>query len=257
MRDDDTAKALPIKLDAVSNGEFIPIPQSSVLRRVVDNARQRITYHAARKGMERREFLKTSCASATVLLGINQLVGCAGGRYALNSDSELDNAAADDVLAGSEFIFDVQTHHVSTDRPWYKQNVVMNFLADTPQADCKREHWSDCYSRDLFIKEIFLDSDTQLGVLSALAGGGEGNPLHAEEAAQTREAMARMEGSPRLRIHGIVLPNMGVFEETKEHMQRIKEELGVAAWKLYPIWGAEGTGYHLDSDIGRAHGRSL
>src|SRR5690606_17493551 len=231
---------LPIKLDPVSNGEFAPIPQSAGLKGVVHSARQRITHHASRRGIERREFLWTSCASATVLLGINSLVGCAGGRYALNSETELDNAAADEVLAGNEFIFDVQTHHVSTDRPWYKKNVVMSFLADTPQADCKSDHWSDCYSRDLFIKEIFLDSDTQLGVLSALAGGGDANPLHTEEAAQTREAMARMEGSPRLRIHGVVLPNLGPFEQTQEHMQRVKEELGVAAWKLYPIWGPQG-----------------
>jgi uncharacterized protein len=244
--------ALPIKLDAVSNGEFVPEPLDPAVARVQQVACARIDINAKRRGVGRREFLRSTCAAATVLLTMNELLGCDQGRYAVHPTAGVDEAAADATLAGEEFIFDVQTHHVSTTRPWYEKNAVMQFLASTPQGKCGEDHWSECYSRDLFIKEVFLDSDTDLGVLSALAGGEDANPLHEEEMAQTREAVARLQGSPRLRIHGIVLPNLGSMAQTRERMHKVLEDWSIAAWKLYTLWGPDGTGYFLDDEIGMA-----
>lgn len=258
---------LPVKIESVSNGEYIPRPLSAALAWVKRTALARIERNARRTGMSRRSFVQSSCGAATVLLVLDKLAGC-GGRYRVPREAEYEPAAADEALAGDEFIFDVQTHHVAVDRPWYlaESATLDDFLQTTPQAACGHSPWVKCFSRDHFIKEIFLDSDTHMAVLSALYGEHLANPLHIEEAAETRERLAMMEGAPRLRVHGIVLPQLGSLEdsikgalkgspqnsiagsleESFERMQDLAETWSISAWKLYPPWGPKGKGYWLD-----------
>lgn len=246
----DPEERLPLKLEPVSNGEFVPQPLPRTVQVAQRLAFERADAFARKRGISRREFLQTSAGMATALLALNELTACAGNRYALPAGSELDEAAARSALSGKELIFDVQTHHVATDRPWYHGNQAMNFLARTPQGRCGAEHFSDCYSRERFLQLVFLDSDTDLGVLSALPGDGRANPLHAREMAETREMADRLRGSPRLRIHGIVLPNTASSERVREDMMELREQWNAAAFKLYPLWGPNGEGYALDQEVG-------
>lgn len=242
----DEPVRLPIKLGRCSNGEYVPPPMPAALRHAAQSALDAALDAARRVGLDRRRFLASSCGAATTLLALNQL-GC-GGRYAVPDAARHEPAAADEAVGGDEFIFDVQTHHVSADRPWYRTdrpNIGL-FLSGTPAADCGADHWSHCFDRDAFIKEVFLDSDTDLGVLSALWGAPEINAIHVEEAALTRRRLDRMEGSPRLRIHGITLPQLYGPERSREHMQALAEQWDIAAWKLYPVWGPDGRGYKVD-----------
>lgn len=240
---------LPVRFDPVSNGEFLPLPMSATMRRAKALALDALAENARRRGMARREFLKTAAAAATCLGAINVATGCAtrsdAGRFALAKDAGVDDAAAKSTLAGNEFIFDVQTHHVDPDRPW--KNPVFDFLKRTPQATCGEENWKDCYSQEAFIKEIFLDSDTDMAVLSALAGTDTSIPIEVEEMAATRDAVDKL-GRERLMIHGIVLPNRGPVKESLERMQDMKETWKVDAWKLYTIWGPDGRGFWLDDE---------
>ncbi len=48
---------LPIKVDATSNGEFLPTPPSPMLSQAKRLAASKITEHAKRTGMSRRNFL--------------------------------------------------------------------------------------------------------------------------------------------------------------------------------------------------------
>lgn len=243
----DQPLRLPIKVDRCSNGEYVPPPLSAAVERARDTAVAAAVAAAQRVGVDRRRFLASSCGAAAGLLALNQ-VGCGGGRYRVPEEARHEPAAADEALGGDEFIFDVQTHHVSADRPWYatdEPNLGM-FLETTPAVQCGADHWSKCFDRDAFIKEVFLDSDTDLGVLSALWGSPDINAINAEEAALTRRRMAQMEGAPRLRIHGIALPQAYGTAQAREHMQALVEEWQVAAWKLYPVWGPNGTGYRMD-----------
>ncbi|MFN7142344.1 MAG: amidohydrolase family protein, partial [Myxococcota bacterium] len=234
----------------MSNGEYVPVPLSPALARVRREAVARIDATADCLGVDRRDFLRTGCASATVLLGLNAL-GCGGGRYRLPPEATHDAAAAAEVLEGDELIFDVQTHLVSGERPWWRAEgpSLADFLKRQPSAQCGEPEWVRCFTEDPFLKEVFFDSDTHMGVLSALWGDLAANPLLTEEAARTRERMAKMEGAPRLRIHGIVEPNARAPELTDEAMPALAETWDVAAWKLYPVWGPDGKGYRLTDDI--------
>jgi predicted TIM-barrel fold metal-dependent hydrolase len=59
-----------------------------------------------------------------------------------------------------------------------------------------------------------------------------------------------MQGAPRLRIHGTVLPILYTTAQIREQMQELAEKWRIAAWKLYPVWGPKGTGYRLDREPG-------
>jgi hypothetical protein len=242
---------LPVDLAPVSNGEFYPLAASPRLRAAERLANRDAGEHARRAGMSRRELLSGVCGTATVLLALNQTACATGGRYAVDRDAAIDPARAAAALDGDEFIFDVQTHHVEPSRDWATRNHAFDFLARTEQGRCGAGRWLDCYSRDRFLRAVFLESDTDVAVLSALAEVPRNNPLTIEEAVRTREQIDRS-GPGRLHLHGIVLPNGGPLSEQIDGMQALAERNRVAAWKLYPVWGPEGRGYWLDGPLGTA-----
>jgi uncharacterized protein len=246
----DPEPRLPIKLDSTTNGEYWPRPLDPRLARALSDARDAALEHARRLGMSRREYLSSTCAAATTLLAVNQ-VGCNGGRYNVPREAPTDRAAADQALAGEEIIIDVQTHHISSDRAIARDDApdILDWLARLPRDHCPgARSLQACYAEDVFVKEVFLDSDTGVAVLSAL--WGDPTPTSIEEAARTRERIATL-GRPRLRIHGVVQPNDGPFEAVRERMAALASEWKIDAWKLYPVWGPKGTGYRLDDELGR------
>jgi hypothetical protein len=210
--------ALPVKIDSTTNGEFWPRPLDPLLAYRLAKAKARASKNARRLGLSRRDYLSSTCGAAPEFAALNQL-GCRGGRYALTADSALDKAVADRALKGREFIFDVPTHAVSAARPWWDipRPSLADFLKNTPRASCGASHFAKCFTDDVLIKEVFLNSDTSLAVLSAL--WGYPSPIEVDEAARTREQVAKLEGKRRLRIHGGLQPNEAPFGEIVERMQ--------------------------------------
>ena len=62
---------LPIKIDATSNGEFVPVPLSPVNRAGNRLAHEVVSVNAKRLGMSRRDFLVSACGAASTLLAFN------------------------------------------------------------------------------------------------------------------------------------------------------------------------------------------
>ena len=98
------------------------------------------------------------------------------------------------------------------------------------------------------LREVFLESDTQIAVVSAL--WGDPHPMLASEAARTRDKVQALGKGTRLLTHGIVQPNEGPWEKISEHMQGLVETWKIDAWKLYTVWGPNGEGYLLDGELG-------
>jgi predicted TIM-barrel fold metal-dependent hydrolase len=109
---------------------------------------------------------------------------------------------------------------------------------------CEGEGYA-CYSAEQLIKEVFLDSDTSAAVVSALWGARGSNPTPIEYAAEVRAIVERMGGRERALIHGGVLPNEPGALDFMEVQAR---EYGVSAWKTYPQWGPDGSGYFMDDE---------
>lgn len=101
----------------------------------------------------------------------------------------------------------------------------------------------DCFSARHFVKEVFLDSDTDLAVLTFVPSLPKDTPFSVEEVARTRQIVESLQGTKRLLIHGRVHPNEpGDIERMPELAERWK----ISAWKTYTGFGRGGKGYWLD-----------
>ena len=119
---------LPIKLEPCSNGEFMPLPASPLVRRTIETANRVVDDRSKRLGVSRREFLQSSLGVTTmmaVLAACASDEGQTGGTFLpessdasvapptsadQESDLTMEEEAADDALAAGqdEFVFDVQ-----------------------------------------------------------------------------------------------------------------------------------------------------
>ncbi|MEM7225319.1 MAG: amidohydrolase family protein [Pseudomonadota bacterium] len=219
---------LPIKLDSTSNGEFVPVPLDRVNRQANDLAQERAGAHARRRGLGRRAFMVSACGAASTLLAFNEAnaaAGRRGGFFQLDQTAALDPDAAADSLGGREFVFDVQGHFVGAN------GIGRVGLGGSEQ----------------FIKDIFLDSDTDMMVLSFIPSRREKELLTIQEADETRRIIEQMAGTKRLLLHGRANPNQ---PGDLEGMEELAEDWGVVAWKCYTQWGPDGRGFFLNDDTG-------
>jgi hypothetical protein len=218
------------------------------------------TANARRSGLGRREFLVSACGVASTLLAMNAAYatqGRRGGFYDLPKEAALDQHAARSAVDGGEFIFDVQGHFVNPTGAWLKRLPAgarpLGFATD--HARCEPHRGSGeldylrCVGPDQFVKDVFMDSDTDLMVLSFVPSTRAGEPLTIEEAEATARVVERLEGTHRLLIHGRVNPNQpGDLEAMDELASRHK----ISAWKTYTQWGPDGKGFFLDDAPGIA-----
>ena len=107
---------LPVKLDSTSNGEFEPVALPSVALYARRLAHADIESAAKRIGWTRRRYLASVLGAAATLAAFNRAFAAAGKRggfYAIAPEAPFEKAAAQSSVAGDEFIFDVQLHHVN------------------------------------------------------------------------------------------------------------------------------------------------
>ncbi|MDX1516717.1 MAG: amidohydrolase family protein, partial [Woeseiaceae bacterium] len=242
-RFDPEGRRLPIKLDATSNAEYVPIPLEKRNRHANELAQRAATRNAKRLGLPRRDFLISAAGAATSLLAINQANADAGRRsgfFELDDDAALDVELAQASLGKKEFIFDVQGHYVPP-------NVAAARKKECAKFDYVSRDYMRCLGADDFVKDVFLDADTDMMVLSFVPSRRDAEPITIEEADATRRIVDELEGTQRLLIHGRVNPNQpGDIED----MDRLAEDYSVSAWKTYTQWGPDGNGFYLTDDVG-------
>ena len=102
---------LPLPTQVISNEEFLPPPQTTRQVKVETLALRLAEAASARLNVTRRDFLRRSGGMAAVFLAMNSVFG----KVFDVLDVELvDLAAAAERRGDPFFIFDVQTHYVST-----------------------------------------------------------------------------------------------------------------------------------------------
>lgn len=248
-RNDPAGRRLPIKLDSTSNGEFAPVPLGEAARRARNEARSATAAAARRLGLPRRRYLVSLAGAAAVLAAFDRsfaAAGLRGGRYALPREAPYELAAAQAALGGDEFIFDVQLHHVNPQGAW-RRRASPNAFKGLPNANCGEADHIDCFSADRLLRDVFLDSDTAMGVLSHVPGGVETNPLDFEAAGATRVAASLLDGSERLLLHGRCMPTLaGEIDAMDAQAARWK----LAGFKTYTQFGPPDgdAGFRLDDE---------
>ena len=146
----------------------------------------------------------------------------------------------------------MQGHYVDPTAAWLKTAPASSF-SFAEKGGCAlddgkspRSHLA-CLTSEEFVKDVFLDSDTDMMVLSFVPARRDASPLEIESADAVRQIVDRMEGNHRLLIHGRVNPNQ---PGDVEDMEMLRDRWKVAAWKTYTQWGPEGTGFYLDDEVG-------
>src|SRR3989449_434039 len=224
---DPEAKPLPIKLDSTCIGDFAPVPLWPATLAATRLAHEFASSFSKKVNLPRRRFLVSSCGAASTLLAFNAAnaaAGRAGGFFDLPKDAAQDEqlARAQVGPAKDEFIFDVQGHFI-----------------DTPKGNAK--------SAEVFIKDVFMDSDTDVMGLSFVPSSRDAAPVTIQAAHALRRVVVKFKETHRLLLHGRVNPNQ---PGDLEGMDELKEKWGVSAWKTYTQWGPNGRGFFLSDDVG-------
>lgn len=240
----DNDARLPVKLDSTSNGEFEPIPLTTVERRANEVAHETTSAAARRTGLARRSYLKSACGAAATLFAFDKVfaaAGRAGGRYEIHPEAQFDQQLAQATIGGDEFIFDVQLHHVNPKGAWRRpgspwEQGLRGFEA---ARRCQASDPLTCLSGEALLKDVFLDSDTSIAVLSHVPATFENAPLTHEEALATKRIIDALDGTERLFLHAPVNP---AEARALERMQAYAGSVKLAGFKTYTQFDPDPNG---------------
>jgi uncharacterized protein len=234
----------PIPTQNVSNEEFIPWPRTRE-QSLVEEALAVLSADASkRRGMNRREFLKTSGGMAAALVAMNSVFGTL---FDVLHTELFEPAAFAERQGDPLFIFDVQTHYVSAgydpaDAERRRRGAVtreallglrrraresgLNPRLGADQGTIDDLSWQN------FVKEVFLDSETSIGLISTPPGPyPQEAVVPPKEMAHIRDEINRLAGSQRMLAHGLATPQLGPAD--LEFMAMQAEQLKIDAWKCY------------------------
>src|SRR5262245_14492592 len=172
--------AVPIPTQLVSNEEFPPIPQTAAQRRVEDRILAEAARMAPRLGVSRRQFLSQGTGMAASLLAMNAVFG---RFFDVLPVEAVEPAAFQERSGAPVFIFDVQLHYVSAGydptnaeagrRGAVSKGALLGLRRGSrrlnPKLESDRGTMADL-SWENMVKEVFLDSETSIGLISTPPG---------------------------------------------------------------------------------------
>ena len=247
---DEVAFRSPVPTQMVSNGEYNPIPQTEKQAQVEALIKEMADTQAKRHGMDRRTFLATNAGMATAFLAMNKVFGPVFDvTEAEAGDMEMSDYRRSQ-LAG-QFIFDDQTHFIRDD---FKQEGLLGLtkwavgakvnprINEAPMTLAR-------YKMDNYLKEIFLDSDTKMSLLSGAPFDDPSWWLLSNDAIQNAcRAVNKMAGSTRMLGHTVITPK---YPNWMDEVARGIETLKPVSWKSYTIgdpFGPSKYAWRLDDE---------
>lgn len=260
----------PIPTQVVSNEEFIPRPQTKRQKQVESLIMEWGENNAKKIGMSRRAYMASSMGLATAFLASNCVYGKA---FEVDEEEQFVPGPSEKVAAngqkGKYFIIDVQAH--------YSNGIALNFRNSETAKNMgfNLSNDAEAYSFRTFTKEMFLDSETAMVVISGVPGKEEqrapdgrvlvdaertprGAILPSWLMAKSRNELNQMAGSQRALSQGNLAPNHYWNAEKKEidraatieQMERELELYKIDSWKWYCHTdpARTGNGFQLDDD---------
>jgi predicted TIM-barrel fold metal-dependent hydrolase len=223
---------LPIPTQVVSNGEHVPPPQSVDQLRVERALVEAAAHGAKRLGMTRREFLRTSSGMAAAFVAMNTVYGRI---FEVGAAEAADPAAAAErgaKLAG-QFVFDVQNHFVRDDFAWDGILALGEYAKRWNPVLAAEGVTMQRYKFENYVKEVFLDSETTIALLSAAPSDEANNMiLDNDQLARARAIVNAIAGSRRLLCHSVIRPGQpGWLDEIDRAIEILKPD----SWKGYTV----------------------
>lgn len=224
----------PIPTQVVSSDEFFPIPQTPKQKRVEARLKELADTHARKNGLSRRKFFKTAAGMATAFAAMNDVFGplySVGRAEAASVEVAAQLAQAQ----SGQFIMDMHTHFL---RPGTRIQTFVNQRKAVGQAGWNpalvgKEQTIDDLMQANWFKEVFLDSDTKVALVS---GAPSDVPddwfLTNEMKYQARDKINAEAGTRRVFSHAIFTPGQpGWLDRVDRELEQLKPD----SWKGYTI----------------------
>src|SRR5215470_1557072 len=254
----------PMPTQLVSNEEFIPRPQNRQQQQVEQLIGEMADEKSRKLGIPRRTFMASALGLANCFLAQNKVFGKV---WDVDEVESMELPAIDEKFPkGEYFIIDVQSHftnHVAL--PFREMEFVKN-MGFNLKNDV------ESYGFRNFIKEMFLDSDTSIVVISGVPTlehqrSPEGKVLEGKERtphggilpswlmSQSKKEINSWAGSQRALCQGNLAPNHYWNKSTNsidkaatiEQMERELNLYKIDSWKWYCHTdpGFSGGGFQL------------
>jgi len=250
---------IPLPTRLVSNEEFPSLPQTAAQRAVEERILAEAGRIAPRLGLSRREFLRRSGGIATSLLAMNAVFG----RFFDVLPVEAADPGAFRARTGDPyFIFDVQLHYVGAGydpgnteggrKGATSKQALLGLRQQSrrlnPKLAADRGTLADL-SWENMVKEVFLDSETAIGLISTPPGPyPEEAVVPPKEMTHIRDEINRVTQSRRMLAHGLITPQLG--QRDLDFMDQQAATLKVDAWKGYTGAAPKGfdRGWFVDDE---------
>jgi hypothetical protein len=216
----------PVPTQIVSSDEYFPEPQTPEQQEVEVRVKALGDDLARKQGLTRRAFFTTAAGMASAFLVMNQVYGRFFGvspAEAATPELAQDRANA----LQDQFIFDCHTHFLRDDTR------LNNFIAGrksvgdagwNPQLRGKEQTIEDLKFNNYY-KEIYLDSDTKVALISSSPSEVPQDWfLTNEMMAQARAKINQAAGSRRMLCHAIFTPGQPGWLENLDHALELKPD---------------------------------
>lgn len=263
----------PVPTRMISNGEYMPAPQSRKQKHVEARIQELSESASKRLGMDRRRFLKSTGGMAAAFLAMNEVFG-----HFFNVDPiEMfePEAYAQSATPRDLFVFDDQLHMVRGSRA--SAGMGLRALAQGPSSGGQRnvnnpsnipdergDVWGvwnpalvglpnkpENFTIVQFIKDVYLDSQVHIALLSNVTASVisdnqqnrpprnpqealQGEILTAAQTAAARNFINDISGSTRMLAHGLLYVGKGNLEYIQQQIEQNKPD----SWKGYNVSNA-------------------
>ncbi|MBK1658950.1 amidohydrolase family protein [Paracraurococcus ruber] len=232
----------PIPTQVVASDEFSPIPQTEQQKQVEARIKDLADEIGTKHGLDRRRFLTTASGMAAAFLAMNDVYGPVFGVTTAEAQ-ERDRAEARAASLRDQFIMDVHTHFLRDDTR------IMGFVemrravgrAGWNPALNPAEQSIDSLKYANWFKEVFLDSDTKVAMISG-APSDEAQDwfLTNQMKFDARKRINDAAGTRRAMSHAIFTPGQpGWLEQVDKAIEELKPD----SFKGYTI--GDNTNKHL------------
>ncbi len=222
----------PVPTRMVSNGEYLPIAQTPAQARVERLVLDMADRHATKAGTGRRQFLRSGIGLAASFFAMNRVYG---DFFAVAAAETADAAAiaARTLRYRDQAVIDVQLHFVRDDYQWDGILKLGEYAKHWNEALRDTKIDFDLFKFDNFLKEVYFDSDTKIGLISAAPADHGGNVIMNNDGlAAARNFINSAAGSRRVLAHTVIAPGQpGWLDEIDRAIVDLKPD----SWKGYTL----------------------
>jgi len=216
----------PIPTQVISSDEYLPAPQSPQQKQVEARLLDMGDEFGSKQGLDRREFFQTAAGMAAAFVAMNDTFGAV---FEVSRAEASTPAMAEERAANlrDQFILDMHTHFLRDDtriQTFVRAREAVGRMGWNPALVDRPQTIEDLKWNNYF-KEIFLDSDTKIALISSAPSDiPQDWFLTNEMAVAARDRVNKQAGSRRMLAHAIFTPGQPGWLEHLEHSLSMKPD---------------------------------